>query len=345
VTLAYPDAFDAIEDVQDGTHGPTGEDWAELADGMGAVAAVLGNLNSRWPIYADLASLLSELRRFHCGIVTAAASAFDISAGGVAISFPAGVFSTPSRIGVVASRVATGTITDADTGPFNFGATSISTSGASIYGYQRGGAVPTGAAQVTVAFVAMQERVGPPLPGGGLIFYQFDPQVYPPVTSGFDEILGDLVNAIMFDLETLTRSLGENPMGVVGGSGSWSSVAAFLGQFDAMLFDEVTAAANLFLDVEGLGVQVVIDGADFPSAAAVEVFCVSATDGADAGSAPNQNLPIVFAAHQIAGGGPAALTFRILGWRRDGANDDTFPAPTDPVTVRYCVRRTMANPA
>lgn len=344
MTLAYPDAFDSIEDVQDGVHGPTGEDWTELADGMGAVAAVLGNLNTRWPIYPDLASLLTELRRFHGGIVTAPSNQYAISAG-VNLVFPSGVFSTVSRIGVVAFRVETGTITDADTGPFSFEVKSISTAGALLVGYQRDGTNPAGTASVSVAWIAMEERVGPPLPGGGLIFYQFDPQVYPPVTSGFDEILADLANAIMFDLETLTRSLGENPMGAVGAAGSWSSIAAFLGQFDAMIFNEVSAAANLFLDIEGLGVQVPVDGTDFPSAAAVEVFCMSATDGADAGTAPNQNLPIVFAAHQIQGGGPASLTFRILGWRRDGANDETFPAPTDPVTVRYCVRRTMTAPA
>lgn len=343
MTLGYPGAFDSVEELLDGVHAPTGEDWTELADGMTAVSAVCGKINGIGLNYANAADAFREIRRCASGIVTGVADTFQQNGAGVTITFPAGVFSNAARIGVVAFRselIGGPVLNDADTGPMAFAARSITTTSAVLYGWPKNGAATMGTGIVRVSWFAFESKEGPL--AGQTIFAANNPQVYPPVISGFDAIKSDLLNSICFDLETLTRAVGQNPVGAAGASGSWTTVAAFLGVFDAMLSGSVIAQGADFI-VTGLGVTVSVDGSRFPDATQVEVICMAQTDGADAGAAPGQNYPVVFAARDIQGGGSTPLTFNIVGWDRTGQTSG-LSLVTNNVTVGYVVRRTMGTP-
>lgn len=341
--LGFPSAFDEIEELADQVHAVTGEDWSELADGMTAVSAVCGRINGIGGNYANAADAFRELRRCASGIVSGVANTFQQSGAGVTVTLPAGVFNSAGRIGVVAFRselLGSPGLTDTDTGPMAFAARSITTTSFNLYGWPKNGAITMGTGTVRVSWIAFESKEGPLT--GQTLFSANNPQVYPPVISGFDLIRSDLLNSICFDLETLTRAVGQNPVGAAGGSGSWTTIAAFLGVFGSMVSGSVTAEGRAFI-VTGSGVQVSVDGTDFPDPAQVEIVCMSQKDGADAGGAPGQNYPVVFAVRQITGGGSTPLRFFIVGWDRTGLTSG-LSAVTDQITVGYVVRRTMGTP-
>lgn len=340
MTLGYPGAFDSIELLRDGLHAPTGEDWTELADGMGGVSSLLGALGGNWAGWPSVAEILAGLRRSASGVVNNTSA--NLGAG-LSVSLPANVFSVAGDIGVQAFRIGLGATPPAttETGPVTFEASSITTSSFTLKGYQPSGAASSGAQSVRVGWLATQKRANA---SGPLTLLPFNPDVLPPVISGFDEIRADLPNAVMTVLDTALRHLGRNPVGAIGGAGSWSTVAAFLGAFDSMFTGEFEADANLLLNLANGGVEVVVDGSLFPDPNALQIHATSFTDGADSGSSPGQHFPIAFMVYDVTGGAGSPLHFKVVGWKRNGGAYTGFTMPTDPILVKFVIRTTMGAP-
>lgn len=335
MTLAYPSAFDSIEQLKDGLHSLTAEDWNELEASLEITEGQLGRLGQRWNNrHNDLASVLGEIVKVDAGRVSAAASAFDVGAGtgGVAITFDSGVFSVAGDIAVVGQRVTDGAAAAAvapnDGTAVEFGVHSVTTSGATIYGYQSGGGVPSSGSTIIVSWTAFQRRPGVAAPTTQIL----SPDSFPGLLSGYDEAKEDLPNTLAAEIEEICKAIGTSPLP------TWTDIVTALTNTERALSGSVSATATDF----ATGVAVDVDDYFFAGFLTDTIVIARAmTDGADTATAQGNNVPLTFIGHRIQAIAGNKVRFYLRGYNKTGGD----PSDSSQAAVQWIIRRSVPAPS